>query len=78
MNVAQGLKALWRGWKSVAHKIGDFQARLILSIFYFLILAPFALGVKFLSDPLQLKSRKGWLERLTLEENPKDLARKQF
>jgi hypothetical protein len=78
MNITQGLKALWRWWKSAAHKIGDFQARVILAIFYFLVLGPFALGVKFLSDPLQLKSRKGWLDRLNSEENPKDLARKQF
>jgi len=77
MKVRQTLNALWQGWKSVARKIGDFQARLILTIFYFVVLAPFAMGVRIFSDPLQLKSRKGWLDRLNLDDNPENLSRKQ-
>jgi len=38
------LKRLWQGWKRVGKKIGDFQARLLLTIFYFVILAPFEIG----------------------------------
>jgi hypothetical protein len=78
MKIEQGLKLWWSRWKSIAHKIGDFQARGILSVFYFIVLAPFALGVKILSDPLQLKSPKGWLTRGNLAENPTNLARRQF
>ena len=78
MKIVQFLKWLWTRWKAIAHKIGDFQARGILSLFYFIVLAPFALGVKILSDPLQLKSRKGWLIRDHQEGNPADLARRQF
>ena len=70
-------RRLWRQWKSVAHKIGDFQARLVLALFYFVVLAPFAMGVKIFSDPLQLKSRRGWLDRLNLDDNPENLSRKQ-
>lgn len=36
-------ETFWRRWKQTARKIGEFQARVLLSAFYFLILAPFAL-----------------------------------
>lgn len=44
----------WERWKVIAHKIGNFQARLILVIFYFVIVPPFALIVKLFKDPLTL------------------------
>jgi hypothetical protein len=50
------LRRLWQGWKRFGKKVGDFQARLLLTIFYFVILSPFALGMR-AADPLAL--RKG-------------------
>jgi hypothetical protein len=44
-------------WKSVAHTIGVFQSRVLLTEFYYLILAPFGLGVRLFSDPLRLTRR---------------------
>jgi hypothetical protein len=32
------LKELWQGWVRVSKKIGDFQARLLLSLFYLVLL----------------------------------------
>ena len=55
MSVKNKLKDLWRGWQKVAKKIGDFQARLILSLFYFLIVLPMGLIARMFSDPLSLK-----------------------
>lgn len=49
------LKRLWETWKKIAHKIGTFQGKLLLTIFYFTILAPFGLFVKIFQDPLHLK-----------------------
>jgi len=59
------LKRLWTAWKSIAHVIGDFQARVLLSLFYFVVLGPFALGLKMFSDPLGLRrtSSVRWLVR---------------
>jgi hypothetical protein len=48
------LKRLWQAWKEFAHRIGNFQARVILTVFYAL-LAPFGLGTRMFSDPLRLK-----------------------
>jgi hypothetical protein len=42
LHVRTPLQRLWEGWKRVGKKIGDFQARLILSLFYFICLSAFA------------------------------------
>lgn len=48
------LKRAWQAWKELAHKIGNFQARVLLTFFY-AILAPFGVGTRFFSDPLRIK-----------------------
>jgi len=59
----------------VAKKIGDFQARLILTVIYFIIVGPFALILRWAADPLSLKKsvRQGWREK----PEPKDSALKR-
>lgn len=76
----QSLVTLWRRWKIVAEKIGHFQARVVLAVLYFVVVAPFALGVRFFLDPLRIRKQaagSNWREfsrqTLTLED-----ARKQF
>ena len=71
-------KKVWEKWKQLAYKIGNFQSRLLLTIFYFTVAAPFGLGVRFFSDPLRMKKcEPGWLER---QPPTADLnwARRQF
>ncbi len=67
--------SLWQGWKAIASRIGHWQSRLILSLIYFVVLPPVALGIRLLADPLGLKGKsggKGWQSReyptLTLEQ----------
>jgi hypothetical protein len=48
------LRRLWHGWKRFGKKAADVQARLLLTIFYFVILAPFGLGMR-AADPLGLR-----------------------
>lgn len=77
-------RSLWRrawvGWKRIAAKIGNFQARVLLAIFYVLFLAPFALLLCWLSDPLAMKpgSRRGWLPRSRQPTSAAELAKRQF
>jgi hypothetical protein len=72
------LKRFWERWKRVARKIGDFQARLILGIFYFIILGPFSFLIKW-SDPMGIrkKSPKGWLPKSTRPDSPMERALQQ-
>jgi hypothetical protein len=48
------LRRLWHGWKRFGKKVGDFQARLLLTFFYFVIMSPFALCMR-AADPLALR-----------------------
>jgi len=74
------LRAAWAAWKVIGRKVGDFQARLLLSLFYYLVLGPFALGVRMFSDPLGLhaSSHRKWLPRRTDDADPVTVARRQF
>lgn len=57
-------KRAWEKWKAIAHKIGNFQSRLLLSVFYFMIVGPVAIVFRTRSDPLHLRSGSlgGWIE----------------
>jgi hypothetical protein len=74
------LSRIWEGWKRVARKIGDVQARIILTLFYLLIVGPFALGIRWFADPLAIKNgaRKGWCLRTGNEPVSLERASQQF
>jgi len=76
----QYLRAAWQGWKRIAEKIGHFQAKVLWGLLYFVVVAPFAVGMKIFSDPLRLKKKPSdswWVDRprqtLTVED-----AHRQF
>lgn len=74
------LRRLGRGGKRIGKKIGDFQARVLLTVFYFVLIAPFALVVRWASDPLALKpaSPRGWRPRSAAPPPAVETARRQF
>jgi hypothetical protein len=74
------LSHLAERWKRFGRKVGDFQARLILTLFYFLIFGPFALLIRLAGDPLGIKpnSRHGWLSRGERQASSLEHASKQF
>ena len=73
------LRRVWERWKVIAHKIGTFQSRLLLNVFYLSILLPFGLGVKFFSDRLHLKRHQGphWIGKMSGSVN-EEQAKRQF
>jgi hypothetical protein len=73
-------RRLWEHWKVIAHKIGTFQSRVLLNIFYFVILAPFGLGVKLFADPLRMRQQNysHWLEKESQPAPAWERARRQF
>jgi hypothetical protein len=57
------LKRLWEGWKRIGRKIGDFQARVLLTVFYAVLILPFGLAVRIFADPLRIrKLPTQWLD----------------
>jgi hypothetical protein len=58
-----GSKHIWESWKVVSRKIGTFQARVLLTILYAVLVLPFGLMVRWLADPLRIKKRPTqWLD----------------
>jgi hypothetical protein len=56
------LKRAWQAWKKIAHKIGNFQARILLTLFYAVLVLPFGIVVRLFSDPLRINRRPAdWL-----------------
>jgi len=57
------LKRIWAAWKQIAQKIGNFQARVLLTVIYSILILPFGLAVRLFSDPLRIKRRpEAWLD----------------
>lgn len=70
----------WAKWRELSRRAGELQARIILTIFYFTLVAPFGLLRGFLSDPLRLRPAsqgRAWLPRRTRDLSLED-ARRQF
>jgi hypothetical protein len=71
------LKKIWEGWKAFGRFMGNMVARVALSIFYFTVFVPFAVGVRLATDPLQLKGRPDslWRPRTTGDRSLEDVER---
>ena len=71
---------LWEKWKIFGQKIGNFQARLILTLFYFIAISPFAVVVKYVSKPLRLKlsHSSNWRGSQAESDDIMTRARRQF
>jgi len=66
-------------WRRVGRKLGDAQAGLLLTVFYFVVLGPFALAIRWWADPLAIKAStpRGWQPRQERGEGRLERARKQ-
>ena len=76
----QAVGKLWQRWKRVAQAIAGVQARVVMMVFYFVVLCPFALVLRWTKDPLAIKAGapRGWRPRPADEGAPMERARKQF
>jgi hypothetical protein len=62
----QLIRAVWSRWKAIAEKIGLFQSRLILTLFYFVLLLPIGLIFSLFKDELKIKEKRksAWIEKI--------------
>ena len=57
------LKRFLQHWKQIAHAVGTFQARVLLTVFYAVFVFPFGIFARLFSDPLRIRSRPSrWLD----------------
>jgi hypothetical protein len=71
---------IWQKFKEFMNRAGSFQSRIILSLFFFIVVTPIALAVKLASDPLRISYKDNdshWLTR-TEAENDLEQSKKQF
>ena len=62
------LKRIWENWLLIAHKIGVWQSKVIMTVFYFIVAAPFAIIIKIFFDSLAIKKNNDgsfWFEHET-------------
>lgn len=52
------LNLLWKKWLKVGHVIGNFQAQVFLTLFYFVFIWPFGIVMRLFADPLKLNYSK--------------------
>ena len=58
------LRKLWEGWKRVGHAIGNFQARVLLTVFYIVLIAPLGFLVRIFADPMRIRRpMEEWLQK---------------
>jgi len=76
--VRASVRAVWQWWTRVARRIGDVQARILLTLFYYVILAPFALVLR-RNDPLAIRpgASTGWRTREAGARPVAEQARRQ-
>lgn len=60
------MKALWGGWVELLTYVGDFQSRLVLTVFYFVVLPPFALLLRLSRRSPRRRRPPGWSQRPVL------------
>ena len=57
-------RRLWEVWKRVARAIGNFQARVLLTVFYAVLVLPLGLAVRLFGDPLHIRRpSETWVDR---------------
>lgn len=65
-------KRLWHGWQKVARWIGNLLSRVVTSVAFIVVLPLFAVFVRLLADPLQLK--RGPARWAPLDPEPDSIA----
>lgn len=74
------LQRVWGRWKGFAAEMGNYQGRMLLAFFYFVVVTPFGVLVRLLGDPLRTRrsaSTSFWVNR-SATNTELDEARRQF
>lgn len=64
-------------WMPIALVIGHFQSRVILTIFYFLIVTPYYIVMFPFTDVLRIRGKQTWVHRETTDLTLED-AKRQY
>ena len=72
-------KRFWLNWRDFSKRAGNFQSRIVLSLFFFIFISPLALILKMFSDPLKIKPpgrcQSFWHPKQKIPENLEEYKR---
>ena len=70
-------RRIWLAWLKIGRAINNVIARILLTVFYYTVFLPFGIGVRLLSDrlDLRLKRAQGWKARQRQPVNFESLRR---
>lgn len=73
------LRTAWERWMKIARAIGVVQTRILMIVFYFVLVLPLGLVMRMRGDPLHLKAPQGsnWTPHRDQAANL-ETARRQF
>ncbi|KAA3646460.1 MAG: hypothetical protein DWQ07_09610 [Chloroflexi bacterium] len=80
-DVQEPVQGLWQHWLRFSRKLGDFQGRIFLTWFYFIIVTPFGIIGRLFSDRMNRKTPTGtsaWHTRKAEPAPGVEEARRQF
>ena len=70
---------LWKKWLVIARVIGNFQAQVILSLFYLVLFLPLGVVFRFFADPLRMRKVSGSnFQKWEHSKESLEQARKQY
>lgn len=76
--LVRGPREAVRLWKRFGHVVGDVVARVAMTVFFFTLLAPFALYSRATKDPLSLRRAKAAWRPAGQQPDELEAARRQF
>ena len=71
------LGRFFRVWMLFIRRLGDFQARILISVVWILMVLPLGLAARLVSDPSNKRSKLGWQPRKE-GMDPSQTSRRQF
>ena len=77
---AAGWRKLWHSWLQFSRRMGNYQSRLWLALFYFVLVLPFGAAMRLFGNPLRLRRRDpqtAWIAKQIGEQDLEN-ARSQF
>lgn len=70
------MKKAWEKWKEVAQKIGNFQAGVVFSLLYFVLIVPIGVVANLFTDFLGVRRLPGW-ENYDIDVDSMDKLKEQ-
>jgi hypothetical protein len=74
----RGFKGLWERWKAFGVRMGNYQSRLLLALFYFPVVIPFGIVVRLSKDPFKRKVHQvgsRWVPRSKCDHDLESIQR---